>query len=145
MYLPLTAVAAAVTALLLSSSCHHAVQKTTSVPVMVGAPDPALDACPSQAVPKDPPSGPGVEVRSGPGARYELVDRLAHGTVFYLCCPDESGAWVGIVYPPDHSDPNSGASAWQCGVSTPTRRRTPYSGPCKSGWIPVGKYEVIAG
>ena len=145
MRLHMKVLAAAVSVLLSSLSCHHAVQKTTAVPVLIGAPHPALDACPSTAVPKVPQAGPRLEVRSGPGARYELVDRLSHGTVFYLCWPDDSGEWIGIVYPPDHSDPGSGASTWQCGVSTPAPSRTPYSGPCKSGWIPIGTYEVMAG
>ena len=80
-----------------------------------------------------------IEVRSGPGSRFAVVDRLPAGAMVIDC--DQSDGWTGIIYGKDLSDPYSGCD----GLGSPIAERQPYSGPCKSGWIRSEAAEVVAG
>lgn len=73
-----------------------------------------------------------LSVRTGPGTKYEEVDRLPMGAAVFLC--DERGSWHGIVYPQG-----------DCGVTTPVAVRQPYRGVCRSGWVYKKYINVIAG
>lgn len=118
-------------ALLLSSLlAASADARSARVPVLVGG-DPDLDACSSvgKIVGLDPNGDNFLSVRSGPGSKYDELDRLHTGDLVYLC--DEHGAWQGVVYP-----------AEGCGVTTSVPNQQPYTGPCRSGWI-FGKYVVV--
>jgi hypothetical protein len=80
-----------------------------------------------------------VDVRSGPGVQYPVLDRLATGHTFSVCAHKDG--WDGIVY---HSE---GPDAYlDCGpTGTPVPEPLVYRGPCKSGWVDGEKVEVIAG
>lgn len=110
---------------------------TATVPVYVGG-DADLDACGAYSRIRRPAGAPPgqVEVRRGPGSRYAVVDRLGDGAEFFSC--DSADQWVGIVYPPPGTEV-------QCGVSSPIEKRAPYSGPCRSGWVPDAYVELLAG
>lgn len=100
----------------------------TTVPVMVGG-EPDLDACGGAGVIRGISShGDGfVAVRSGPGTKYKLIDKIYHNGVSVAMC-DAHRKWEGIVY---------GGS--NCGTGSPIANKQPYSGPCKVGWV-FGKY-----
>ena len=104
--------------------------RSASVSVMVGG-EANYDACcgVGKVVGLDPKGDNFLSVRSGPGSKYDEIDRLYIGGLVYLC--DERGAWQGVVYPTKG-----------CGVTTSIDRRQPYTGNCKSGWI-FGKYVML--
>jgi hypothetical protein len=110
------------------------------VPVHVGG-DAEHDACGGVSVLRSPGEGGGkhIEVRSGPGERFAVVDRLPAGAMVIEC--DGSGGWSGIVYGGDPSDPHSGCEE----LGSPIAERKPYRGPCRAGWIPSDAAEVVAG
>ena len=95
------------------------------VPVVIGS-DSISDACSGVGVVKGlNPSGDGfLAVRDGPGAAFARIDKLHNGERVYLCV--ESGSWYGIVYT---------KTGQTCNVSTPWRESSPYTGPCRSGWV----------
>jgi hypothetical protein len=109
------------------------------VPVTLHSPHESLDACSWGAVrPWRGPPGDSVDVRSGPGPQYPVVERLATGHEFGLC--DGTPEWVGVIYTP------GGQDAIRCGpLGTPVPEPIAYAGPCKSGWIQGDRIEVIAG
>jgi len=72
-----------------------------------------------------------VEVKSGPDDKYKTITTLKDGTQVYGC--DYNNGWGGIVY---------GESG--CGVTHAIAKRQSYEGPCKQGWIPSSRYELIA-
>jgi hypothetical protein len=111
--------------------------ESTSAPVSVGGYG-DMDACGGYAQVRSPAGAPpgGVEVRQGPGSQYAVIDRLPEGTAFSSC--DSAGDWSGIVYPPPGTETD-------CGVGSPIETRGPYSGPCRSGWIPSAYAELLAG
>lgn len=95
------------------------------VPVMIGG-EHDLDACGAVGVVSGlaPKPTSTLAVRSGPGPQFDRIDRLTSGSRVWLC--DHKGRWLGVVYGLDGQD---------CGVSTPSERRQPYTGPCASGWV----------
>lgn len=106
----------------------------TTVPVMIGG-DPDLDACGATGMIRGiSRHGDGfLAVRSGPGAKYKMIDKFYRNGVKVTMC-DGKGKWVGIVYGKD------------CGEAYDNiAKRKPYEGSCKSGWI-FNKYiKLIAG
>lgn len=76
-----------------------------------------------------------LSVRGGPDVAFRPVDWLRNGRRLHVC--DRRGDWVGVVYGPDRST--------DCGVSTPSERKRPYGGPCKSGWVHSRFVRGIAG
>ena len=125
---------------LLTLSCHRTVLTPTGIPVLVGD-HPEIDACNSWAVPKVDDDTAQVEVHSGPGHHFPVVDHLTRGCTILICSRSDDGRWQGIVYPADGSQ----SSAGECGVSSPIAPKQAYSGPCRSGWIPIDAFEVTAG
>ena len=99
------------------------------LPVMVGG-DNEFDACASLGRTMQE-----TVVRDGPDSKHNRVDVLPAGLDVWLC--SESDDWVGIVF--SHRDRTL------CGVSSPLGARTPYVGPCHSGWIPGASVTVVAG
>ena len=65
-----------------------------------------------------------LAVRSGPGLHFPVVDRLESHSRVILC--DRQGSWIGVVYSRMNQD---------CGTGSPRAKRSPYDGPCRSGWI----------
>ena len=104
---------------------------TATVPVMVGGEE-DFDACGSLDEATTP-----LEVRSGPGNQYAVVDRLDRGARVTACENAGDGGWAGVVY--------SGEPEPDCGVSSPIPERQPYKGACKSGWVPAAGLTVLAG
>lgn len=85
------------------------------------------DACSGFGVVKGlNPRGDGfLAVRSGPGSRNPRLDKIHNGQQVWFC--DQKGVWIGIVY--------SRQQGVDCRVSSPIAKRSPYAGPCKSGWV----------
>lgn len=108
----------------------------SSKPVSVGG-EASLDACGGvgAVIGLDPRGDNFLAVRSGPGAKYKMIDKLHAGQMFFDC--DAQGKWIGIVY---SRKPNAA-----CGVSSPVRKRQAYRGPCRSGWIFKKYTKLIAG
>lgn len=111
------------------------VRAQSAVPVMVGG-EADLDACgASGRVRGLKADGDNfLAVRTGPGTRYRMVDKLRNGQNVSMC--DEKGDWIGIVY---------SRKDQRCGVGTPIARRQPYRGPCRSGWVHKSFIELMAG
>lgn len=106
-----------------------------AVPVMIGG-IAEFDACGGLGeVHGLNPRGDGfLAVRTGPGSKYPMIDRLHNGNQVYFC--DKHGEWIGIVY---------GKTVQDCGVSSPLPRRQPYKGSCLSGWAHQNWLVLIAG
>lgn len=105
-------------------------------PVIVGG-EASFDACGGvgEVVGLDPNGDNFLAVRSGPGSGFKIVDKIHTGQQYFDC--DSSGKWVGIVY---SKKPDA-----DCGVSSPIAKRTPYRGPCRSGWVFRKYTKLIAG
>jgi hypothetical protein len=116
-------------------ACQPAQAGAKPVPVMIGG-ERDLDACSAVGVVSglDPKPTSTLAVRSGPGLQFARIDRLASGTRVWLC--DPQGDWVGIVY---------GRADQDCGVSTPSAQRRPYTGPCAAGWVFHKYISLLAG
>lgn len=111
-----------------------------TVPVRIGTHEqPDLDACLSIGeVSGLKPGGDGfLAVRSGPGTKYALTDKLVAGRRFHLCDEKAGGEWLGIVYSDDDDT--------DCGVSSPIESPRDYRGECKSGWVNKRWVRVVAG
>lgn len=106
-------------------------------PVEVGG-DAETDACVTlgQIVRLDPKGDNFLAVRGGPGSQRPELDRLGGGALVTIC--DERGPWLGIVYP-------APGTKTDCGVSSPRPTRSPYGGPCRSGWVHSRFVDVVAG
>ncbi|MEM7693144.1 MAG: integron [Pseudomonadota bacterium] len=104
-----------------------------SVAVTVGHDGPGADACAGYGTPQglNPRGDNFLAVRSGPGTKYRMVDKLLTGDGFWVC--SQQGAWLGIVY-----------GAEDCGVGAPLRVG-PYRGPCQMGWVHGRFVSIIAG
>lgn len=112
---------------------------SASVPVRIGG-EAEFDACGAVGKilpPKDGDSA-ALELRRGPGRRFAVVERLRVGDHVVMCdwTEKEDGEWSGVVI---SGDADCG------GLGSPIAERQPYRGPCRSGWIPSGSLEVIAG
>jgi hypothetical protein len=105
------------------------------VPVQIPS-YPDRDACGSNGVVTGlDPNGDGfLAVKSGPGGRYQRIDKLFNGEQVYLCA--EVGDWLGIVYSKERQD---------CNVMTSWPKSLPYTGPCRSGWVHKHWVEGFAG
>lgn len=103
------------------------------IPVMVGGSS-DFDACggTGQVAELDPNGDYYLSVRTGPGTKYNEIDRLPMGAVVFLC--DERSSWYGIVYPDG-----------DCGVMTPVFPRQPYEGVCRSGWVYKKYISIVTG
>ncbi len=97
----------------------------------------SLDACGGVGVVAglNPNGDNFLAVRSGPGSRYKMLDKIREGQMYFDC--DEQGKWVGVVY---SRDPNA-----TCGVTSPIGKKQAYRGPCKSGWVFRKYTKLIAG
>ena len=110
-------------------------------PVMIGN-DPGLDidACGAVGMIKGADVDGGdytVAVRSAPNGGAE-VDRLNQGEAVYMCDSADDGAWIGIIYP--------NAIDADCNIEdTTSDELKPYSGPCRSGWVPKEHVTLMAG
>ncbi|WP_062117713.1 hypothetical protein [Aureimonas sp. AU40] len=100
--------------------------------------DPELDACASlgRIARLDPKGDNFLSVREGPSSKHRERDRLSTGALVTIC--DERGPWRGIVYPAPGTEAD-------CGVSSPQATRSPYRGPCRSGWVHSRFVDVVAG
>ena len=65
----------------------------------------------------------GADLRAGPGDHFPLIAILPAGLVIAGC--DFREGWEGIIDGRDES----------CSIGISVTKRTPYSGPCRSGWI----------
>ena len=92
-----------------------AMAQDAAMPVAVGGGEGA--ACPQvgQA------SGE-IEVRVGPGEKFEVYDHLKAGTKVFLC--EKASGWYGIVY-----------GKADCGVGAAITPRQGYMGACNTGWV----------
>ena len=73
-----------------------------------------------------------IEVRVGPGEKYEVYDRLENGETVFLC--ETAKGWIGIVY-----------GKADCGVSKPITPRQGYIGACNTGWVSSRSLTATAG
>ncbi len=92
-----------------------AAAQDAALPVTVGGG--AGNACPQVAK-----AGGEIPVHVGPGAAYEVYDRIAAGQTVFLC--EKTRSWYGIVY-----------GKADCGVSQPITPRQGYIGACNTGWV----------
>lgn len=114
--------------------------ETSAVPVRIGTHEhPDLDACLSSGeVSGLKPGGDGfLAVRSGPGTKYAMTDKLAEGRLFHMCDSSADHEWIGIVYNADGS--------LNCDVGSPVESPRDYHGECKSGWVNKRWVRVVAG
>ena len=88
--------------------------------VTVGGEGPA---CPLQATVSGLQGG-SLAVRTGPGTRFERIDRLEDGARVHLCDRAGAAGWVGIVY-----------GSGDCGLAAPINPPRAYSGSCRAGWV----------
>lgn len=107
-------------------------------PIAIGG-DAELDACASlgRIVRLDPKGDNFLAVREGPGSQRPELDRLGASALVTIC--DERGPWLGTVYPA----PRTGKET-DCGVSSQRQTRSPYDGPCRSGWVHGRFVDVVA-
>lgn len=75
----------------------------------------------------------GQMVREAPHLRSAVIDHLSEGALVTVC--ERRGLWRGIVY--------SFNRPFDCGVNEVVGAA--YSGPCRSGWVPVWALSVVAG
>jgi hypothetical protein len=102
-----------------------------SVPIVIHGNSEEL-ACASTGVVKLDPNGDGfLAVRAGPSTNFFMTDKILNGQEVWLC--EETGSWLGVVYPPNnHKIVDTGES---CNVNNLWRKTSPYTGPCKFGWV----------
>ena len=91
--------------------------------------DPDLDACGLIASVQGLRPSPGnvLNVRSGPGLDFTIIEQISEGTEFIQCTMSDDLEWLGIVLPDDRSD--------GCGLGDPIAEPTAYRGDCVSGWV----------
>ena len=98
-----------------------------------------LDGCPSLGLVSGFKSKRNgfLAVRTGPNAKYAILDKLNAGQKVFICDTSKDGNWFGIVY--------SHRAIDDCGVSSPINPARPYKGKCKSGWVNARWIKVLAG
>ena len=108
-------------------------------PVRIGFDGPRFDACYGygRVVRLNPRGDNYLSVRAAPSASADEVDRIGMGRGVSMC--QQTGNWIGIVYPPDVEQPVD------CGVGSPVPNVREYEGPCKSGWVNENFIQLIAG
>jgi hypothetical protein len=65
----------------------------------------------------------GAYLRSGPGKEFPVIAMFEAGRILSGC--DEINGWDGIV----------DGHHYTCGPDAMVAEETPYSGPCRSGWV----------
>jgi hypothetical protein len=118
----------------------HGFAKELPVPVVIGERGAGtVDACPSTGGVAGLKSKKTsfLAVRSGPGIRYAMLDKLYEEQNFSMCSISKDGQWHGIVYSDD--------SSIDCSVSAAVDKPRTYTGKCKSGWVHHKWLKVIAG
>jgi uncharacterized protein YraI len=113
-----------------------AIAADTNVPIRLAV-MPDIDACSSLGIVSGLVSNK-LAVRAGPGKAFIHIDSLSNGQNLYLCGLSKDKKWHSVIYMPNQSTPD-------CGVSSPTKSRDAYSGPCKYGWVHSAWLKVIAG
>ncbi|XSG81907.1 MAG: integron [Methyloligella sp. ZOD6] len=110
------------------------VAQQRAIPVIAGQ-NQGYDACGiiGEIAGLDPNGDGFLAVRAGPDGSYAMLDQLHNGDAVYIC--DQSGAWLGVVYP-GYQD---------CGVSSPWPQAAAYQGPCSSGWVHKNYVREAAG
>lgn len=103
---------------------------------IVGADGPQSDAC--GGIGRVATLAPEVVVRARPDDDAGKKERLAPDTLVWLC--ENGGEWQGIVYPTGEFQ-----DLGDCRVSSPVAEPEPYSGPCRSGWVPARELRLVAG
>lgn len=78
-----------------------------------------------------------VAARLAPHRSASVVTSLRAGQVVHLCGTSDDGEWESVVFPAEGGQ--------DCGVSRPVPAPQPYSGPCRSGWVPGNRVTVVAG
>lgn len=108
-------------------------------PVLVGGTE-DLDACPSnaQVTGLNPRGDNFLTVRGRPALAGRELDRIGPALMVWACDETRDGGWTGIVYSPPGKDVD-------CGVGTPIKQRSPYRGPCRSGWVSSRFLVIVAG
>ncbi len=103
-------------------------QSPPRVPVYVepGTPDDVSCDDLGEVANLDPKGDNYLSVQSGPGGKpYVELDRLKPKRAVWIC--DRKGAWLGVVYGETYNS--------DCRIITDDKKRHPYSGPCRSGWV----------
>ena len=101
--------------------------------------NPEFQACPQvgEIVGLDPNGDGFLSVRSGPGGHpFQEIDRVYNGMRVKIC--DQRGPWYGVVYEAD-------GRTDRCAVDAARTLRSPYTGPCRYGWIHSRYVGNIAG
>ena len=72
-----------------------------------------------------------VAVRSGPGSKYRMKDKLTKNGKYLAIC-EYVGNWIAVIY----TDTPLETYQDKCGlVSDMSLRRHEYKGSCKTGWV----------
>ena len=99
-------------------------------PVMVGG-DIHLDACGGNGRVKRP-----TKLYRSPNAQDAGKSKLPVGIGLFICSTTSDEKWYGVVVESTEGD---------CGVSSPQKKKAPYKGRCKSGWLPASSVDYLAG
>jgi hypothetical protein len=79
-------------------------------------------------------AGSYLSVRSGPGERFSMIDRLKAGRAVYTC--DEHNEWYKVFY---------GSSDSPCGVESTSGIDVRAVSTCKFGWVNKKWVDVLSG
>lgn len=120
-------------------------------PVRIGLGGPRFDAC--QAVGRiQGLQGRELDVRIAPFDTADKKGSIKQGQQVWICTRSHDQQWHGIVYDDgtvESSESGEEAQATigpgECGVSSPTRSKRNYDGPCKSGWVESNFVKLVAG
>ena len=125
-----------ITAMALAAMTAPTLAGSEKVPVIYGH-EAELDACPSQGIVQriDPKGATILALRDGPSASNKVLAKLRVGQKVALC--DSKPGWLGVVV-----FPNSKAL---CGTDVSLKKPVPYSGKCKSGWVPEKSILQVSG
>lgn len=100
-------------------------------PVIVGG-DGVTDACPSIGAVK---AKKFIYLKESPMINAKVIDRLPAGSQLYIC--GSKASWYSVVV--------ISKEKTNCGVSSPIKKKSAYSGPCRSGWVETRQVELLAG
>ena len=75
-----------------------------------------------------------LQVRSGPGMRFQRIDALGEGARVYTC--NGSGEWLGVAY---------GRPGMTCGSRENVGLDIAQTLTCRSGWVHRRWIEIITG
>lgn len=119
-------------------------------PVRIGLGGPRFDAC--QAVGRiQGLQGRELDVLIAPFDTADKKDSIKQGQQVWICTRSHDQQWHGIVYDDatgdslESGDAQANFGPGECGVSSPTRSKRNYDGPCKSGWVESNFVKLIAG